>query len=68
MGDGLGSLGQSVTRVKIEIAAPRNGRNIVSRKMSIWVGHYEPLELFVCGPKFTHFLSPNLEGVDDEVF
>ena len=28
------------------MAAPRNGRNVVSRKMSIWVGHYEPLELF----------------------
>jgi len=37
--------------------------------MSIWVGHYKPLELFVCGPKFTNFLSPNVEGVVvDEVF
>ena len=29
------------------MAAPRNGRNVVSRKMSIWVGHYEPLELLL---------------------
>jgi len=50
------------------MAASRNGRNVVSRKMSIWVGHYEPLELF-CGPNFTHFLLPNMEGVVvDEVF
>ena len=55
MGDGLGSLGQSVTSVKIEIAAPRNGRNVVSIKMSIWVGQYEPLELFCLWTKVHQF-------------
>ena len=36
------------------MAAPRNGRNVVSRTMSICVGHYEP---------FTKVFSPNVEGV-----
>jgi len=56
LGDGLGSLGQSVTSVKFERAAPRNGRNVASRKMSIWVGHYEQLELFCLWTK-VHQLS-----------
>ena len=51
------------------MAAPRNGRIVVSRKMSIWVGHYEPLELFCLWTKVHNFLSPIVEGVVvDEVF
>ena len=52
------------------MAAPRNGRNVISRKMSIWVGHYEPLELFcLWTTKFTNFLLPNVERVvADQVF
>ena len=37
------------------MAAPRNGRNVVSRKMTIWVGHYEPLELFCLWTKVHQF-------------
>ena len=37
------------------MAAPRNGRNVVSRKMSIWVGHYESLELFCLWTKVHQF-------------
>jgi len=59
VGGALGSLGQSLARVKICAPAPPN---VVSRKMSTWVGQY------VCGPKFTIF-SPNVEGVVvDQVF
>jgi len=39
------------------MAAPRNGRKVVSRKMSIWVGHYEPLELFCLWTKVHQFSS-----------
>jgi len=39
------------------------GQNVVSRKMSTWVGQYTPLELFWCAPKFIKFLSLNVEGV-----
>ena len=42
----LCSLAQSLACVKIWGAAPPNGRNIVSRKMSTWVAQYAPLELF----------------------
>jgi len=38
---------------KFQGAAPPNGRNVVFRKMSTWVGQYEPIEFFVCGPEFT---------------
>jgi len=37
-------------------------RNVVCRKMSAWVGQYEQLNVFVCGPKFTIF-SSIVEGV-----
>jgi len=53
------------------MAAPRIGRNVISRKMSIWVGHYEPLELFCLWTKVHQFsfAGPNVEGVVvDEVF
>jgi len=51
------------------MALPRNGRNVVSRKMPIWVGHYEPLELFCLWTKVHQFSLPNVEGVVvDEVF
>jgi len=43
LGCALGSLYQFLTRVKIGGAALPNGRNVVSRKMSTWVGQYEPL-------------------------
>jgi len=36
----LGSLGQSLARVKILGHSTPKGRNIVSRKMSTWVGQY----------------------------
>jgi len=52
------------------MAAPRNGRNVVSRKMSIWVGHYEPLELFCLWTKVHQFsFAQRGEGVvADQVF
>ena len=52
------------------MAAPHNNQNVVSRTMSIWVGHYEPLELFCLWTKVPNFLSPNVEGVvvDEVVF
>ena len=43
LGCALGSVGQSLTHVKIGGTALPNGRNVVSRKMSTWVGQYEPL-------------------------
>jgi len=43
LGRALGSLGQSLTRVKISGDSTHNGRNVVSRKMSTRVGQYEPL-------------------------
>ena len=39
------------------------GRNIVSRKKSSWVGKHARLYFFVCGPKFTKFLTSNVGGV-----
>jgi len=45
-GYALASLVQSLARVKIWGAAPPKVWNVVSRKMSTWVGQYEPLELF----------------------
>ena len=45
------------------MAAPRNGRNVVSRKMSIWVGHYEPLELFCLRTKVHQFSRPTWKGL-----
>ena len=39
----LASLGQSVSYVKIWGGSTPKGRNVVSRKMSAWVGQYEPL-------------------------
>jgi len=59
IGDGLDSLGQPVTRV---MAAPRNGQNVVSRKMSIWVGHYLPLELFCLCTKVHQCFCPTWKG------
>jgi len=46
LGCALASLGQSLSHVKVQVAEPPNGRNVVSRKISIWVGQYEPIELF----------------------
>jgi len=45
------------------VAPPRNGRNVVSRKMSIWVGHYDPLERFCLWTKVHQFFSSNVEGI-----
>jgi len=39
----LASLGQSVSHIKIWRGSTPKVRNIVSRKMSAWVGQYEPL-------------------------
>ena len=37
--------------------------------MSIWVGHYEPLELFCLWTKVHQFFLPNVKGVvADQVF
>ena len=58
-----------LNRVKIcwaAAAAPPNGRNVVSRKMSTQVDQDESLELFVCGPKFSHFFAQC--GNVDQVF
>ena len=46
LGCALGSLGQSVARLKISGRSTRNGRNVISRKISTLVGQYEPTELF----------------------
>jgi len=40
LGCALGSRGQSLARVKISGRSTPKGRNIVSRKMSTWVGRY----------------------------
>jgi len=51
------------------MAAPRNGRNVVSRKMTIWVGHYEPLELFCLWTKVHQFsFAQRGRVVVDQVF
>jgi len=44
------------------MAAPRNGRNVVSRKMSIRVNHYEPIELFYLWTKVHQFFFPTWKG------
>jgi len=45
-------------------AAPPNGRNVVPREMSTWVGQYEPLELFCLWTKVHQsFFSPKLNGI-----
>ena len=64
LGCALTSLGQSLTRVKkIEGAAAPKGGNVVSCKMSTWVGHYAPLELFCLWTKVHQISFPNVEGV-----
>jgi len=63
-------LQKTLSRVRAEGgcgAAPPNGRNVVSRKMSTCVGRpkYEPLELFCLGTKVHKIFSPNVERVVD---
>ena len=59
----LASLGQSVSLVKIWGAAPPKGRNIVSRKMSAWVGQYEPLSLLFVDQSSPSFCYPTWKGL-----
>jgi len=69
LGCALGSLGQSLARLNISGRSTPNGRNAISRKMSTWVGQYEPLELFCSWTKVHQIVSPNVEGaVVDQVF
>ena len=65
----LARLGQSVERVKNEGAAAPKGGNVVSCKMSTWVGQYAHLEIFCLWTKVHQILSTNVEGVAvDRVF
>ena len=59
----LGSIGQSLASVKIQGAAPPNGRNVVYRKCPIGWVNVHVNNFFVCGPKFTAFFRPTREGL-----
>ena len=64
LGCALASLGQSLSHVKVQVAEPPNGRNVVSRKISIWVGQYEPIELFCLWTKvYQSFFHPTWNGL-----
>jgi len=42
---------------------PNGGRNVVSRKMSTWVGQYEPLEIFSLRTKVHQLFRPTWKGL-----
>ena len=67
MGCALGSVGQSLARIKkIHGAAPPKGRDRVSRKSPFGCTYIRVNNFFVCGPKYANFFSPNVGAVVDD--
>ena len=67
VGCALGSLGQSLARIKILWrSTPKGPKYSFPKKFPLGCTFIRVNNFFVCGPKYAKFLSPNVGGVVDD--